>query len=130
MSRAALITTLVPYTMLFRSDAEAFIPEQDEPLESLKKLIAESYIALPDNLPPMSAGLVGYMGYDTVRLMENLPDSNTDELGVPDGIFIRPTVRSEEHTSELQSPMYIVCRLLLEKKNYTKGPHVTSHNWA
>src|SRR5437764_8599406 len=28
-----------------------------------------------------------------------------------------PYVRSEEHTSELQSPMYLVCRLLLEKKN-------------
>src|SRR5437763_2852863 len=28
-----------------------------------------------------------------------------------------PSVRSEEHTSELQSPMYLVCRLLLEKKN-------------
>src|SRR5437763_5045023 len=27
------------------------------------------------------------------------------------------TTRSEEHTSELQSPMYLVCRLLLEKKN-------------
>src|SRR5437764_5137608 len=29
-----------------------------------------------------------------------------------------PAKRSEEHTSELQSPMYLVCRLLLEKKNY------------
>src|SRR5437764_3503712 len=28
-----------------------------------------------------------------------------------------PVERSEEHTSELQSPMYLVCRLLLEKKN-------------
>src|SRR5437879_9161773 len=28
----------------------------------------------------------------------------------------RPGARSEEHTSELQSPMYLVCRLLLEKK--------------
>src|SRR5437762_6043496 len=28
--------------------------------------------------------------------------------------------RSEEHTSELQSPMYLVCRLLLEKKNRTR----------
>src|SRR5437879_8693942 len=28
-----------------------------------------------------------------------------------------PSKRSEEHTSELQSPMYLVCRLLLEKKN-------------
>src|ERR1017187_8169280 len=30
--------------------------------------------------------------------------------------FIRSACRSEEHTSELQSPMYLVCRLLLEKK--------------
>src|SRR5437764_15423605 len=30
----------------------------------------------------------------------------------------RPDDRSEEHTSELQSPMYLVCRLLLEKKKY------------
>src|SRR5437763_12498777 len=30
----------------------------------------------------------------------------------------RPRQRSEEHTSELQSPMYLVCRLLLEKKNH------------
>src|ERR1017187_10980693 len=30
--------------------------------------------------------------------------------------------RSEEHTSELQSPMYLVCRLLLEKKNETRPP--------
>src|SRR5437762_5377007 len=37
------------------------------------------------------------------------------------GIFSRATVRrrSEEHTSELQSPMYLVCRLLLEKKKTT-----------
>src|SRR5437764_4370913 len=34
----------------------------------------------------------------------------------------RPAVRrSEEHTSELQSPMYLVCRLLLEKKNEITG---------
>src|SRR5437879_11164013 len=30
--------------------------------------------------------------------------------------------RSEEHTSELQSPMYLVCRLLLEKKNRSSAP--------
>ena len=40
----------------------------------------------------MSAGVFGYMGYDTVRLMEDLPDVNPDALGVPDGVFIRPTI--------------------------------------
>src|SRR5205807_6034191 len=38
--------------------------------------------------------------------------------------------RSEEHTSELQSPCNLVCRLLLEKKNFSDGPRelVTSHS--
>src|SRR5437879_8283558 len=33
--------------------------------------------------------------------------------------FFSSSLRSEEHTSELQSPMYLVCRLLLEKKKKT-----------
>ena len=40
----------------------------------------------------MSAGLFGYIGYDMVRLIERLPDANPDVLGVPDGLFLRPTV--------------------------------------
>src|SRR5258708_10434281 len=35
------------------------------------------------------------------------------------GVGCPPDVRSEEHTSELQSPDHLVCRLLLEKKNTT-----------
>src|SRR2546426_4994074 len=37
----------------------------------------------------------------------------------------RRAVRSEEHTSELQSPCNLVCRLLLEKKKNTKLPMIT-----
>ncbi|WP_339778927.1 anthranilate synthase component I [uncultured Thalassospira sp.] len=80
------------------ADAEAFIDQDEKPLDALKSLIAESHIDLPDHLPPMSAGLVGYMGYDTVRLMEKLPDDNPDNLDVPDGIFIRPTVTASFDT--------------------------------
>ncbi|HYN38244.1 MAG TPA: anthranilate synthase component I [Rhodospirillales bacterium] len=61
-------------------------------LASLRAVIAESRIALPDGLPPMSAGLFGYIGYDMARLMERLPDANPDLLGLPDGLFLRPTV--------------------------------------
>src|SRR5437762_9096619 len=35
--------------------------------------------------------------------------------------------RSEEHTSELQSPMYLVCRLLLEKKKLSSALHNCNH---
>jgi anthranilate synthase component 1 len=69
-----------------------FVRDERPPLESLRALIAESAITLVDDLPPMSAGLFGYLGYDMVRLMERLPKPNPDTLGVPDAIMMRPTV--------------------------------------
>jgi len=71
---------------------DTFEPCDQTSLDALRALIDESAIDLPDPLPPMAAGLVGYMGYDTVRLMEKLPDNNPDPLGVPDGVFMRPTI--------------------------------------
>ena len=47
---------------------------------------------MPEHLPPMLGGLVGYLGYDMVRLMERLPDNNRDEIGLPEAILIRPTI--------------------------------------
>ncbi|HLF21648.1 MAG TPA: anthranilate synthase component I, partial [Aestuariivirga sp.] len=69
-----------------------FEPMTLPPLEALRALLAESRIALPADAPPMAAGVFGYMGYDMVRLMEELPPPNRDVLGLPDGMLIRPTV--------------------------------------
>src|SRR5690625_7846447 len=44
--------------------------------------------------------------------------SRTTQCKRPNGVRRRRRVRSEEHTSELQSRGHLVCRLLLEKKNY------------
>ena len=73
-------------------DAQAFVAETQPTLASLRALLERSRIELPDELPPMAAGVFGYMGYDTVRLVESLPDEPPDVLGVPDAILIRPTV--------------------------------------
>lgn len=73
-------------------DLESFSPLDGGALDSLRALVAESRIELPQNLPPMASAVIGYLGYETVRLMEHLPDQNPDFLGVPDGMFIRPTV--------------------------------------
>jgi anthranilate synthase component I len=75
-----------------RAQEDAFVPCPDAPLASLRALIAESRIALPEKLPPMAAGLFGYLGYDMVRLMEELPAPNPDPIGIPDAILIRPTI--------------------------------------
>jgi anthranilate synthase component I len=75
-----------------RSNPEAFAPA-GAPLPALRALIAESRIALPDTLPPMAAGIFGYLGYDMVRQMEDsLPAPPPDPIGIPDAILIRPTL--------------------------------------
>ncbi len=75
-----------------RFEADAFEVCDEGALAALRSIIDESRIELPDELPPMAAGLVGYMAYDMVRLIERLPDSNPDTLGLPDGLFLRPTI--------------------------------------
>jgi anthranilate synthase component 1 len=75
-----------------RYDATAFDPLPGHPLQTLRALIAESAIDLPADLPPIAAGLFGYLGYDMVRLVEHLPDVNPDPLGLPDAVLLRPSV--------------------------------------
>lgn len=61
-------------------------------LQALRTLLAESSIEIPSELPPMAAGIIGYMNYDAIRLAEAIPDSNPDPIAIPDGMFVRPTV--------------------------------------
>src|SRR2546422_5905009 len=85
-------STLFPYTTLFRSGVEHLLP----------RLGGE---------PPQRA-VVGDAGVvdEVVHAAQPLARGD-DELQVA-----RPRPRSEEHTSELQSRLHLVCRLLLEKK--------------
>src|SRR3712207_7562884 len=95
-------STLFPYTTLFRS--------QRGDADLLRLTLARSAI---DGL-----------------LVDRMRDAFRQEFGGPArGIDLLPMMglhdldRSEEHTSELQSRQYLVCRLLLEKKNRQNRPH-------
>jgi anthranilate synthase component I len=72
--------------------ADAFAPCPGKPLQALRALLAESRIDLPAGLPPMSAGVFGYLGYDMVRQMERLAPAKSDPIGVPDAMMIRTTI--------------------------------------
>jgi anthranilate synthase component 1 len=61
-------------------------------LTALRRLIAESRIAVPAGLPPMAAGVFGYLGYDMVRLMETLPATPPEAVRAPDAMLIRPRI--------------------------------------
>lgn len=75
-----------------RFDADAFAPQDGNPLDNLRALLSESKIELPDDMPQAAAGLFGYLGYDMVRHVEHLPNVNPDPMGLPDALMLRPSV--------------------------------------
>ena len=76
-----------------QSDPKAFAPLAAPPLEAMRDFIGESRIALPNSLPPMAAGVFGYLGYDMVRQMEDsLAAPGPDPIGIADAILLRPTL--------------------------------------
>lgn len=75
-----------------RFDPAAFTPDPTPPLASLRALIAESAIEMPEGMPAIASGLFGYLGYDMIRLVEHLPNVNPDPLDLPDAVLLRPSV--------------------------------------
>src|SRR3712207_7602121 len=88
-------STLFPYTTLFRSD-DARVPDEDEHRPGRGDL--------------------------EVLDLERQPEEHPDAAEVTARPAHARVVRSEEHTSELQSRQYLVCRLLLEKKKTESSP--------
>ncbi|MBV9368589.1 MAG: anthranilate synthase component I [Frankiales bacterium] len=64
----------------------------DDPLDALRDALTRLHTSSRDpDLPPFTGGLVGYLGYDTVRRMERLPDDTVDDLHVPELQFLLAT---------------------------------------
>src|SRR3712207_7223094 len=90
-------STLFPYTTLFRSDADT--PQME------------------DRIAGQEGAVVSPRGKRLTALLIRKSEK---------GAFLKQARRrSEEHTSELQSRQYIVCRLLLEKKKSLSTPYFT-----
>jgi len=64
----------------------------DDPLEALRDAVARLHTPRVDpSLPPLTGGLVGYLGYDSVRRIERLPSWTTDDLRIPELQFMLAT---------------------------------------
>jgi anthranilate synthase component I len=88
-----------------------------DPLDEMKKLMRDFKVATPKGLPRFYGGLVGYMGYDTVRFFEKIPDKNPDTLGVPDTTFmLTDTILIFDHVNHT---IKIVTNVMLPRNNRT-----------
>jgi len=81
-----------------------YTPAQGGPANLLTTTVTSDIIDSSDNTYPCTITKAG----DGLSFVASVPDTTKWTLG---------NARSEEHTSELQSPMYLVCSLLPEKKN-------------
>ncbi len=79
-------------TAILKEKQYKFRKDNDTPLQSLKNLVIESKIEIPENLPPLSAGLFGYIGYDMVTYFEQIKIENNDTLNLPESILMRPSL--------------------------------------
>src|SRR5437879_9449667 len=100
MHRSPPTLTLFPYTTLFRFIVGVLA---DDDLHQHHLL---------DRREEMDADELALV----LELFRQRIDRESRGVGGEDRIGLQKRLRSEEHTSELQSPMYLVCRLLLEKK--------------
>lgn len=77
----------------WRTNRDAFAPLEGDALTELRQLAAMCRIdPMPEGLPPALACLVGYLGYETIGLVETLPRAADSPLALPDMLFVRPTV--------------------------------------
>ncbi|WP_439546039.1 anthranilate synthase component I family protein [Sandarakinorhabdus sp.] len=77
----------------WQTDRDAFEPVAGDTLAALRALVAEARADVPPELPAALACLVGYMGYETIRLVEpSVPAAGESALGLPDMVFVRPTL--------------------------------------
>src|SRR3712207_7801834 len=95
-------STLFPYTTLFRSDDARDLAEDGTGRDPLDRLL------------------------DDLGGLDDLVDEHPEAVEAVSArgrmdVEVELVVRSEEHTSELQSRQYLVCRLLLEKKKQKRN---------
>lgn len=81
----------------------AGLPEGGRPLEVLDETLRLLHTPRDPGLPPFTSGMVGYLGYDLVRERECIPDSNPDDIGVPEMVMMLAADLAvlDHHTGEI-----------------------------
>ncbi len=109
-SKGKDIELILPYIKSVRKYATA-----TDPLDEIKKIMADFLPAHIKGLPRFCGGMVGFMSYDAVRFFENIPDKNPDELNLSEFIFmLTDTILIFDHVNH---SIKIVANVFLPKNS-------------
>ncbi|MFO1243314.1 MAG: chorismate-binding protein [Rickettsiales bacterium] len=67
-------------------------PPSNDPMDSLQSLLDSMQMEIPEGLPPMAGAMIGYAGFNMIKLVEKLPNEKPDTIGIPDACFLRPSI--------------------------------------
>ena len=85
----------------------------DEFMQNLRSTLRRFKSVTLPNLPPFTGGAVGYFGYDMVRVIEDIPDTGRDDLGIDDAVLMfYKTVLAFDH---LRHQIHIISNLLVDE---------------
>ncbi len=99
------------------------LPTQGSPLEVLERTLQLLHTPRDPKLPPFTSGMVGYLGYDLVRERERIPETNPDDIGVPDMVMMLASDLAvlDHHTGEIW--------LIANAINFDASPQRAEQAW-
>ncbi|WP_433558857.1 anthranilate synthase component I [Pseudonocardia xinjiangensis] len=90
-ARSAAALTAVDGELVWTGEVPAGLPTSGDPLAALRTVVEELRSEPLPGLPPLTGGMVGYLGYDVVRRLERLPELTTDDLQLPELVMLLAT---------------------------------------
>ncbi len=90
-ARSAAALTAVDGQATWTGEVPAGLPTSGDPLAVLRTTLEWLRSEPLPGLPPLTGGMVGYLGYDIVRRLERLPEHAVDDLGLPELVMLLAT---------------------------------------
>jgi anthranilate synthase component I len=90
-AHCAATLTEVDGSLTWTGEVPAGLPADGDPLAAMRAVVEELHSEPLPGLPPLTGGLVGYIGYDAVRRMERLPTLAVDDLKLPELVMLLAT---------------------------------------
>ena len=90
-ARSAAALAAVDGELVWTGEVPAGLPTSGDPLAALRAVVEELHSERLPGLPPLTGGLVGYLGYDVVRRLERLPVLAEDDLQLPELVMLLAT---------------------------------------